>query len=51
MGHYHGIEGFNTFSKMRPVFYQGPIRLLNWLMPPYGRRAFMLIKLMLRLKS
>jgi coniferyl-aldehyde dehydrogenase len=51
MGHYHGIEGFNTFSKMRPVFYQGPIRLLNWLMPPYGKRAFMLIKLMLRLKS
>jgi coniferyl-aldehyde dehydrogenase len=22
MGHYHGHEGFETFSKMRPVFYQ-----------------------------
>jgi len=51
MGHYHGIEGFNTFSKMRPVFYQGPIRPLNWLMPPYGKRAFALLNLMLRLKS
>jgi coniferyl-aldehyde dehydrogenase len=51
MGHYHGIEGFTTFSKMRPVFYQGPIRLMNWLMPPYGKRAFGLLNLMLRLKS
>jgi coniferyl-aldehyde dehydrogenase len=24
MGDYHGYEGFTTFSKMRPVFYQGP---------------------------
>ncbi|HEX5792074.1 MAG TPA: coniferyl aldehyde dehydrogenase, partial [Rheinheimera sp.] len=23
MGHYHGYEGFLTFSKLRPVFYQG----------------------------
>ena len=23
MGHYHAREGFNTFSKLRPVFYQG----------------------------
>ncbi|MEG2963182.1 MAG: aldehyde dehydrogenase family protein, partial [Janthinobacterium sp.] len=22
MGHYHGVEGFHTFSKLRPVFYQ-----------------------------
>jgi coniferyl-aldehyde dehydrogenase len=36
---------------MRPVFYQGPIRPLNWLMPPYGKRAFALLNLMLRLKS
>ncbi len=24
MGHYHGREGFLTFSKLRPVFYQAP---------------------------
>ena len=23
MGHYHGREGFETFSKLRPVFQQG----------------------------
>jgi coniferyl-aldehyde dehydrogenase len=51
MGHYHGIEGFMTFSKLRPVFYQGPIRPMNWLMPPYGKRAYKLLNLMLRLKS
>jgi coniferyl-aldehyde dehydrogenase len=51
MGHYHGVEGFTTFSKMRPVFYQGPIRMLNRMMPPYGKGAFRLLNLMLRLKS
>jgi coniferyl-aldehyde dehydrogenase len=51
MGHYHGVEGFMTFSKLRPVFYQGPIRPMNWLMPPYGKRAYQLLNLMLRLKS
>jgi coniferyl-aldehyde dehydrogenase len=51
MGHYHGYEGFATFSKLRPVFYQGPLRPLDWLMPPYGRRAFRLLDFMLRLKS
>jgi coniferyl-aldehyde dehydrogenase len=51
MGHYHGIEGFTTFSKMRPVFRQGPIRPLNKFMPPYEGGAFKLLRLMLRLKS
>ena len=27
MGHYHGREGFDTFSKLRPVFEQGPLSL------------------------
>ncbi|HEY8568328.1 coniferyl aldehyde dehydrogenase, partial [Microbulbifer sp.] len=39
MGHYHGYEGFVTFSKMRPVFYQGPLDPLKFLMPPYGKLA------------
>jgi coniferyl-aldehyde dehydrogenase len=51
MGHYHGHEGFTTFSKMRPVFRQGPIRPLNLLLPPYEKGAFKLLNLMLRLKS
>ncbi|WP_066967498.1 coniferyl aldehyde dehydrogenase [Microbulbifer sp. Q7] len=49
MGHYHGYEGFLTFSKLRPVFYQGPLDPLKLLMPPYGKLASSMMKLMLRL--
>ncbi len=51
MGHYHGYEGFSTFSKMRPVFYQGPLRSLDLLMPPYRGFSTKLLKLMLKLKG
>jgi len=37
MGHYHGHEGFVTFSKLRPVFYQARWSSLKLLMPPYGK--------------
>ncbi|WP_231512295.1 coniferyl aldehyde dehydrogenase [Paucibacter sp. KBW04] len=39
MGHYHGREGFDTFSKLRPVFYQARFSSLKFLMPPYGKFA------------
>ena len=39
MGHYHGYEGFVTFSKMRPVFYQAPFSAIKFLWPPYGAFA------------
>ncbi|WP_297573322.1 coniferyl aldehyde dehydrogenase [uncultured Deefgea sp.] len=39
MGHYHGYEGFVTFSKMRPVFYQAPFSGIKLLWPPYGKFA------------
>ncbi len=39
MGHYHGREGFETFSKMRPVFYQTRFSTLKFLWPPYGKFA------------
>lgn len=39
MGQYHGREGFNTFSKLRPVFYQAKFSTLKFLFPPYGRLA------------
>ncbi len=48
MGHYHGVEGFNTFSKLRPVFYQSRWSTLKLLMPPYGARAQQLLKFLLR---
>lgn len=39
MGHYHGVEGFHTFSKLRPVFYQARYSALKLLWPPYGQLA------------
>jgi len=39
MGHYHGLEGFQAFSKLRPVFYQGRLDVTQWLAPPYGKLA------------
>ena len=39
MGHYHGVEGFQTFSKLRPVFYQARFSSLKLLWPPYGKLA------------
>ncbi len=39
MGHYHGYEGFVTFSKLRPVFYQAPFSAIKFLWPPYGTFA------------
>jgi coniferyl-aldehyde dehydrogenase len=51
MGHYHGLEGFLTFSKLRPVFRQSPWRSIDLLMPPYGGKATRLLNFMMRLKS
>ncbi len=39
MGQYHGAEGFATFSKLRPVFYQAPVSSMRLLWPPFGRLA------------
>ena len=39
MGHYHGHEGFVTFSKMRPIFYQARWSAVKLLWPPYGKLA------------
>jgi len=36
MGHYHGADGFLTFSKLRPVFYQAPLSGMRLLWPPFG---------------
>jgi coniferyl-aldehyde dehydrogenase len=39
MGHYHGRDGFLTFSKLRPVFYQGAVSGQRLLWPPFGALA------------
>jgi len=36
-GAYHGVWGFNTFSKDKPVFVQGALAGTALLRPPYGR--------------
>jgi coniferyl-aldehyde dehydrogenase len=39
MGHYHGYEGFLTFSKLRPVFRQARWSSMKIMTPPYGKLA------------
>jgi coniferyl-aldehyde dehydrogenase len=52
MGHYHGREGFDTFSKLRPVFYQGPFSSIQMLFqPPYAGRPMQLLRMLLRLRT
>jgi coniferyl-aldehyde dehydrogenase len=51
MGHYHALEGFLTFSKVRPVFKQSPWRVLDLLMPPYAGKADKLLEFMMKMKS
>ncbi|WP_269533342.1 coniferyl aldehyde dehydrogenase [Chitinimonas sp. BJYL2] len=48
MGHYHGHEGFETFSKMKPVFAQSRLNGTWMIRPPYGKRFEQLLKFMLR---
>ena len=48
MGHYHGKEGFDTFSKLRPVFYQARYSSMKFMMPPYGKLADRLLAFLVR---
>ena len=48
MGHYHGHDGFLTFSKQKSVFRQSRLSGIGLFKPPYGRRFEWLIKLLLR---
>jgi coniferyl-aldehyde dehydrogenase len=47
MGHYHGFDGFATFSKKRGVFLQSRFTTLGLLRPPYGSTARRLIRFIL----
>jgi hypothetical protein len=48
MGHYHGEWGFETFSKLTPVFKQSRFNGMNLLMPPYKPHVQTLLRLMKR---
>lgn len=47
-GHYHGLEGFDTFSKKKAVFHQSRLNAMALTKPPYGPRFERLLKLLLR---
>lgn len=48
MGHYHGEEGFITFSKLRPVFRQARWSTVSLLAPPYGKLADRILRFLAR---
>jgi coniferyl-aldehyde dehydrogenase len=52
MGHYHGIEGFREFSKLRPVFKQSSMtsKIILMLAPPYGSLFKKVTDLMLKFR-
>jgi coniferyl-aldehyde dehydrogenase len=47
MGHCHGREGFETFTKRKPVFRQARIDATGLLRPPFGKVADRLLQLLL----
>ncbi len=48
MGQYHGRAGFDTFSKLKPVFIDGRWSASSLLLPPYGRKFRAILKLLNR---
>jgi len=47
MGHYHAKEGFDSFTKKKPVYRQSRIHTTGLLRPPYGKTVDRLLKLLL----
>jgi len=50
MGHYHGLEGFNEFSKLRPIFKQASISGVLAMAPPYGKKFEKMYNMMIKFK-
>lgn len=48
MGHYHGKEGFLTFSHAKTVLNSGKINAGGFIHPPYGKLQSLLIKFFMR---
>lgn len=46
MGHYHGIEGFKTFSHAKSIFKQSRFASSKLIYPPYGKLSKLLYRLM-----
>jgi coniferyl-aldehyde dehydrogenase len=50
MGHYHGYEGFQEFSKMRPVHNNPKLSGISMFYPPYTKLHSRLFDLLVRFK-
>ncbi|MCA9669299.1 MAG: coniferyl aldehyde dehydrogenase [Myxococcales bacterium] len=48
MGHYHGFDGFETFSKKKPIFHQSRFSALSMMAPPYGKLVERLLGWLIR---
>jgi acyl-CoA reductase-like NAD-dependent aldehyde dehydrogenase len=48
MGHYHGREGFDAFSKRKAVFLQSRVNAIGLFRPPYGRLFDALVRFLIR---
>ena len=48
MGHYHGVEGFETFSKKKGILRQSRLSGSALLRPPFGKPLELLLKLLMR---
>jgi acyl-CoA reductase-like NAD-dependent aldehyde dehydrogenase len=47
IGHYHAKEGFDTFSKKKPIFYQARMNGTGLLRPPYGKTIDLAMRFLL----
>jgi coniferyl-aldehyde dehydrogenase len=47
MGQYHGREGFETFTKKKPVFRQARVSVRGLVRPPYRKAASGLLRLLI----
>jgi coniferyl-aldehyde dehydrogenase len=50
MGHYHGYEGFLEFSKLRPVFKNPLLPILDMFYPPYTKKHRTILDMLVRHK-
>lgn len=51
MGNYHGQEGFDTFSKLKPVLVQRRLSPASFLYPPYGKLMRMFLAYIAGIKT
>ena len=47
MGAYHAKEGFDAFTKKKPIFYQSRVNGSGLLRPPYGPKLNFMLKMLL----